>query len=48
MTMNCSFCGRSQSQVRKLVAGPGVYICDECVDLAHSIVEEERHRRPPS
>src|SRR5699024_11417648 len=36
-----SFCGKSQDQVRKLVAGPGVYICDECIDLCTEIVEEE-------
>ncbi len=39
--MKCSFCGKSQDQVRKLVAGPGVYICDECVRLCNEIVEEE-------
>ena len=38
---NCSFCGKSQEQVRKLVAGQGVYICDECVELCAEIVEEE-------
>ncbi len=38
---NCSFCGKSQDQVRKLVAGQGVYICDECVELCAEIVEEE-------
>jgi ATP-dependent Clp protease ATP-binding subunit ClpX (EC 3.4.21.92) len=37
----CSFCGKSQDQVRKLVAGPGVYICDECIELCSEIVEEE-------
>ncbi len=37
----CSFCGKAQEQVRKLVAGPGVYICDECIDLCNEIVEEE-------
>ena len=46
--MKCSFCGKTQQQVFKLVAGPGVFICDECVDLAHRIVEEERGARPPS
>ena len=45
--LHCSFCGKSQHQVTKLVAGPGVFICDECVDLAHRIVEEERAKRPP-
>ncbi|GEM05225.1 ATP-dependent Clp protease ATP-binding subunit ClpX [Halolactibacillus miurensis] len=39
--LKCSFCGKSQDQVRKLVAGPGVYICDECIDLCAEIVEEE-------
>ncbi len=39
--MKCSFCGKPQEQVRKLVAGPGVYICDECIDLCNEIVEEE-------
>ncbi len=37
----CSFCGKSQKQVRKLIAGPGVYICDECIDLCNEIMEEE-------
>lgn len=39
--MSCSFCGKTQDQVRKLVAGQGVYICDECVELCAEIVEEE-------
>ena len=39
--LKCSFCGKSQDQVKKLVAGPGVYICDECIDLCNEIVEEE-------
>jgi len=39
--LKCSFCGKSQEQVRKLVAGPSVYICDECIDLCSEIVEEE-------
>jgi ATP-dependent Clp protease ATP-binding subunit ClpX len=39
--LKCSFCGKGQDQVRKLVAGPGVYICDECIDLCTEIVEEE-------
>jgi ATP-dependent Clp protease ATP-binding subunit ClpX len=39
--LKCSFCGKTHHEVRKLVAGPGVYICDQCVDLAHRIVEEE-------
>lgn len=37
----CSFCGKNQDQVRKLIAGPGVYICDECIDLCNEIIEEE-------
>ncbi|MGN7468402.1 ATP-dependent protease ATP-binding subunit ClpX [Brevibacillus sp. SAFN-007a] len=39
--LKCSFCGKSQEQVRKLVAGPGVYICDECIELCNEIVQEE-------
>jgi len=39
--LKCSFCGKAQEQVRKLVAGPGVYICDECIELCTEIVEEE-------
>jgi ATP-dependent Clp protease ATP-binding subunit ClpX len=39
--LRCSFCGKSQEQVRKLIAGPGVYICDECVELCNEILEEE-------
>ncbi|MDY6054413.1 ATP-dependent Clp protease ATP-binding subunit ClpX [Micrococcus sp.] len=39
--LKCSFCGKSQKQVRKLIAGPGVYICDECIELCNEIVEEE-------
>ena len=39
--LKCSFCGKSQDQVRKLIAGPGVYICDECIDLCNEIIEEE-------
>ena len=37
----CSFCGKSQSEVRKLIAGPSVYVCDECVDLCNDIIKEE-------
>ena len=40
-SVRCSFCGKSQENVRKIVAGPGVYICDECVDLCNSIIESE-------
>ncbi|MFM7362135.1 MAG: ATP-dependent protease ATP-binding subunit ClpX, partial [Cyanobium sp.] len=39
--LKCSFCGKSQEQVRKLIAGPGVYICDECIDLCNEILDEE-------
>jgi ATP-dependent Clp protease ATP-binding subunit ClpX len=49
--LKCSFCGKSQDQVRKLIAGPGVYICDECIDLCNEILDEELvegqgHSRP--
>jgi ATP-dependent Clp protease ATP-binding subunit ClpX len=40
--LKCSFCGKSQKQVKKLIAGPGVYICDECIDLCTEIIEEEQ------
>ncbi|NJK61297.1 MAG: ATP-dependent protease ATP-binding subunit ClpX [Synechococcaceae cyanobacterium SM2_3_1] len=51
--LKCSFCGKSQEQVRKLIAGPGVYICDECVDLCNEILDEELYdgnttNQPPS
>src|SRR5918997_1556395 len=39
--LQCSFCGKSQRQVRKLIAGPGVYICDECIELCNEIIDEE-------
>ena len=39
--LHCSFCSKSQIEVRKLIAGPGVYICDDCVDLCYRIIEEE-------
>ncbi len=44
--LTCSFCGKNQHQVIKLVAGPGVYICDQCVDLCNQIIEEEVGKRP--
>ena len=44
----CSFCGRLQSEVQKLIAGPGVYICDECVTVAQHILEEEMKEEAPS
>ncbi|MCK5276830.1 MAG: ATP-dependent Clp protease ATP-binding subunit ClpX, partial [Alphaproteobacteria bacterium] len=40
-TLYCSFCGKSQHEVRKLIAGPSVFICDECVDLCNDIIREE-------
>jgi ATP-dependent Clp protease ATP-binding subunit ClpX len=44
--LKCSFCGKSQKQVKKLIAGPGVYICDECIDLCNEIIEEEFAESP--
>ena len=44
--LKCSFCGKSQEQVRKLIAGPGVYICDECIDLCNEILDEELLESP--
>ena len=47
----CSFCGKSQDEVRKLIAGPTVYICDECIDLCNDIIAEEvdqEEKRPPT
>ena len=46
--LKCSFCGKSQEQVRKLIAGPGVYICDECVELCNEILDEELLEAPPA
>ena len=43
--MYCSFCGKSRDEVRKLIAGPTVYICDECIDLCNDIIAEEGDRR---
>lgn len=45
--LNCSFCGKSQKEVKKLIAGPGVYICDECIDLCNDIIVEEKERDTP-
>ncbi|HOC93196.1 MAG TPA: ATP-dependent protease ATP-binding subunit ClpX [bacterium] len=42
--LRCSFCGKTQDQVKKLVAGPGVYICEECIDLCNEIIEEELYK----
>jgi len=39
--LNCSFCGKVQDDVKKLIAGPSVYICNECVDLCNDIIDEE-------
>ncbi|MEI7972956.1 MAG: ATP-dependent Clp protease ATP-binding subunit ClpX [Bdellovibrio sp.] len=41
-SLRCSFCGKSQKEVKKLIAGPGVYICDECIDLCNDIIDEEK------
>ncbi|HEY9679671.1 MAG TPA: ATP-dependent protease ATP-binding subunit ClpX [Drouetiella sp.] len=46
--LKCSFCGKSQDQVKKLIAGPGVYICDECVDLCNEILDEELFEGSPA
>lgn len=43
-SLTCSFCGKSQKEVKKLIAGPSVYICDECIDLCNDIISEERER----
>ena len=40
--LKCSFCGKTQDQVKKLIAGPEVYICDECVELCNEILDEEK------
>ena len=42
VALYCSFCGKSQHEVRKLIAGPTVFICDECVDLCKDIIQEEK------
>lgn len=44
--LKCSFCGKSQEQARKLIAGPGVFICDECIELCNEIIEEELSHQP--
>ncbi|MCA9815374.1 MAG: AAA family ATPase, partial [Cyanobacteria bacterium HKST-UBA01] len=46
--LKCSFCGKSQDQVKKLIAGPGVYICDECVELCNEILDEELFEGGPA
>ena len=45
VNLSCSFCGKGQSEVRKLIAGPTVYICDECIELCNDIIAEEGGRR---
>jgi ATP-dependent protease Clp ATPase subunit len=45
--LSCTFCKRSERQVRKLVAGPGVYICDRCTERAHAIIQEGQPPRAP-
>ena len=45
--LRCSFCGKSQEEVEKIVAGPSVYICDECIELCNDIIEEEREKEKP-
>lgn len=45
--LQCAFCGKTQEEVRKLIAGPATFICDECVELCMDIIQEE-HKRPPA
>lgn len=45
-TLYCSFCGKSQNEVKKLIAGPSVFVCDECVELCNDIIKEETHETP--
>ncbi|MCX7090240.1 MAG: ATP-dependent Clp protease ATP-binding subunit ClpX [Legionellales bacterium] len=47
-TLYCSFCGKSQTEVKKLIAGPSVFVCDECVELCNDIIKEETHEKPES
>ncbi|MCK5404846.1 MAG: ATP-dependent Clp protease ATP-binding subunit ClpX, partial [Desulfobulbaceae bacterium] len=44
MDVHCSFCGKNQDEVKKLIAGPSVYICDECISLCDEIVKEDRQQ----
>jgi len=46
--IKCSFCAKGQKQVKKLIAGPSVYICDECIDLCNDIIADEFGDRPSS
>jgi ATP-dependent protease Clp ATPase subunit len=48
MTLYCSFCGKSQREVKQLVAGPTVSVCDQCVDMLHEMVEEKRGNPDPT
>jgi hypothetical protein len=48
LQVRCSFCGKPSSQVAKVIAGPGVYICDECVGLCRDILEQEKQQPPTS
>lgn len=48
MTMHCSFCGKSQHEVQQLIAGPGPFICDGCVDILREIVEKKRGNPDPA
>ena len=43
--LRCSFCGKTQDEVKKIIAGPSVYICDECIELCNDIIEEEWQRK---
>ena len=45
-TIRCTFCGKQQDEVHRLIAGPGVYICNECVELCHEIIEEDAESAP--
>ncbi len=44
VSLHCNFCGKSQKEVKKLIAGPGVYICDECIDLCNDIIDEDNQK----
>src|SRR5579864_3157518 len=46
--LSCSFCGKNQREVKKLIAGPTVYICDECIELCNDIIAEEGQKETPS
>jgi len=42
--LNCSFCGKSQNDVKKLIAGPGVYVCNECIDICNEIINDDEQQ----